>query len=210
MKKLILPLLLLTYSMSMAQSRKGLTISPSVTVSAAVADGYYNIDPMTQLELKTDIGGSMTSGIDVGYMFNNKLGLFSGIGYRFTTLTFTDYSWTLNQEQIGITQPLYFRWVSSQFGRKGLALNAGIHATYMYKGTVLSGGSSYKNIHEINSPQIDIFINPNLNLPAGRTGISVDLGVFASIQLNNNYNYPLSSKIFYAGIRIAHNFRVKI
>lgn len=115
---------LLFFTLTHGQTRQGLWIAPGFHFGSGM------VLPSTKL-VDVPINFYGGGGIDAGYMFDDHIGIYSGLAYSITVynlqLQFSrPYTQQTHGEQHQLEIPLFFRFITADAGKPGLLIDAGI------------------------------------------------------------------------------------
>jgi len=179
-----------------ASSRRGLWVRPAFAIGGGTvvgADFGANVS--------TDFSIQISGGVDVGYMFTDKVGLFTGIGIGGYGASFSSYSYIYKEELIASTVyteiPLYFQFISSHADKTGFFLNVGFKNGFlsgcetqykMYDGTGWSTATTNDNSDKLYSQySFSPFTYFGVNIRCGNR-VDIDLGPEITIQATNLFS----------------------
>lgn len=207
MKKTLLLITALTATLcSFAQSRKGLWVTPHVAFGAGTLINKEFIAYDNNLSIY------FNAGADVGYMFNDHMGVFAGLSYAGYGFAFDvsgrQYGDALLIGAQGMLEiPTYFRFVASKPHRFGFFTNAGFKYGFLVDEenylqfdddkTPLPDGYNY------NSLSVSPFVYLGMNIPAGRR-VEMTLGPEFVYQFTNLFDagQTMSANYFNIGLKL--------
>lgn len=185
-----------------AQSRRGLWVTPNTALGAGtLSDIYWD-------SYESNLSAYFSIGADVGYMFNNYIGLFTGLnlaGYGYVIEDYNyqnpDLQYTGTQSRIEV--PLYARFVAARPGRFGFFAHAG------FKYGFLTG---HKNYIEINGdrtalPQKDDMNNFSVS-PFAYLGVHIPAGRRLEMMLGPEFSYQYTDLFSSASNMTGHYFNI--
>lgn len=190
MKKLLLAVLLLSTITAHAASRKGFYLGFNTGIGASTV--YYD-NFATNYSIPVTISPDLFYGIgvSVGGMFNNHIGLFSGVNFSKYNYTFKVAPGnSADQEQGFIDIPINLRYISSKPGRIGFYLNTGFDISFLYSATVSTSISGYQaedNTYDFYVANLVFVLNPGLYIPLGNRG-NLFMGPRFQTQSVNNFD----------------------
>lgn len=197
---------------SHTEHRKGLQIAAGAGLGASWISGG-NISE--QLHYKTDEGLYFGSQVAVGWMFNERVGLFAGVGDDFISwkyqseLNFRQAQTTGTIGESYLAVPIYVRLLPGEGSRADWFADVGFTTSFLYAvtGQGLRGGPD--NLESYNKSNTSFFTFTGICIPAGnRVGINV--GPRFSYHLKNNFSdaTALSARLMSLDFRVTANIRL--
>jgi len=194
---------------SLAVSRHGLWVRPSFAIGGGTVVGA-DLGP----NVSTDLSVQISAGVDVGYMFTDKVGLFTGIGIGGYGASFSFYDYPYNAELITSTVyteiPLYFQFVSSRVDKTGFFLNVGLKNGFLSgcETTIKEndGTGWYSETQNGNLPDkiyteysLSPFTYFGVNIRCGNR-VDINLGPEITVQATNLFSNTLASGSYNSNI----------
>jgi hypothetical protein len=110
-----------------SSSREGFWVRPSIFIGSGTLSGVNA--RFTGLSLSSRPKITLGGGADIGYMLGDKIGVFAGLWIgRYSYDLWGEYKFAkldIIGRNVYIEMPMYFRFISSHYGKTGFFLDAG-------------------------------------------------------------------------------------
>lgn len=206
MKKAIILSITLLASLQSFSQRKGFYLGFQAGAGLSSIYDHNVTNPDASYSARLYNAGS----IQAGFMFNNHVGLFTGIGssaYRFNFYGRVGIeSMEIDQTQSFIEIPLFVRVVTSKYRKVGFLVNAGFiysalsnaqfDGTIKYGSTTTATASGEPNKSDFESNNISLFALTGITIPAGKR-LDINIGPeFRAMTQENFAPGDLEGKLF--------------